>query len=150
MVKVNYKRINSCILLMLAMLFMQSCFSDIETQDEIDEKKIKEYVTENKIEATRHESGIYYIIDEEGIGETPDYDSEVTVKYKGYFLNGSVFDESKPGQTATFNLIKLIPGWQVCIPMLKPGGKGTFIIPSHWGYQDSQVRIFDIELVSFK
>ena len=159
MVKVNYKRINSFILLMLVMFVMQSCLKNEDSQDEIDEKKIKEYVTENKIAATRHNSGIYYIIDNEGTGEAPDYDSEVTVKYKGYFFNGTVFDKTQPDKSITFKLNELIPGWQICIPMLKSGGKGTFIIPSYLAYGPqgagtligpNETLIFDIELVSFK
>jgi len=52
----------------------------------------------------------------------------------------------------------VIPGWQQAIPLLKKGGKGTFIIPSGLAYgprgaggtiKPNSVLIFDVELIDF-
>lgn len=159
MIKENFKRVYSLILLVIIMIGVQSCFKSQDSQEEIDEKKIKKYITENNINATRHETGIYYVINEEGTGDSPNLESNITFKYKGCLLNGTVFDQTDSGKSVTFKLNELIPGWQVCIPMLKPGGKGTFIIPSYLAYGPygagqlvgpNETLIFDIELISFE
>lgn len=149
MIKRVFKNTQFVVLTLFISLVMTSCF-DSESQDEIDEKLIKNYISDNNIDATRHEAtGIYYVINEPGEGEHPQLNATINVRYKGYYLNGNVFDETTNNEPREFILNELIPGWQVCLLMLKQGGKGKFIIPSYWGYQDGNVRVFDIELVSF-
>ncbi len=128
---------------------IQSCF-DNETQDEIEEKQIKEYIDENDLDLIKDENGIYYTINNPEVGEHPKDTSEITVKYKGYFLDGEVFDETDNDKTFKSPLDLLIEGWQIAVPKLKQGGKGTFILPSYYTYRDGKVRVFDIELISFE
>ncbi len=141
--------------LIVAVVLFSAC--NKENQEDIDDEIIQQYLSDNSIDATKDDSGIYYIITEEGTGDHPDINSEVTVRYKGYLTDGTVFDETTGNSTATFPLSGLIRGWQIGIPKLKQGGKGTFFIPSDLGYGDqatgnipaNSVLIFDIELVSF-
>lgn len=147
MIKQVLKSKSIIILTVLATIFMQSCISD-DNDYVNEEERIKKYIAENEIEATRDESGIYYIIEEEGTGTSPISSSTVTVRYKGYYLNGNVFDINQTDEGFTSNLQKLIPGWRICLPKLKPGGKGTFIIPSILAYNNGLIMIFDIELIS--
>ncbi len=141
--------------LVVAVVLFSAC--NKESQEDKDDVIIQQYLTDNNIDATKDDSGIYYIITEEGTGDHPDINSEVTVKYKGYLTDGTVFDETTGNSTATFPLSGLIRGWQIGIPKLKQGGKGTFFIPSGLGYGDNatgsipanSVLIFDIGLVSF-
>ncbi len=141
--------------LVVAVVLFSAC--NKESQEDKDDVIIQQYLTDNNIDATKDESGIYYIITEEGTGDHPDINSEVTVRYKGYLTDGTVFDETTGSSTATFPLSGLIRGWQIGIPKLKQGGKGTFFIPSGLGYGDNatgsipanSVLIFDIGLVSF-
>ena len=129
----------------------------LEDQAEIDQEKIEQYLADNELTATRHSSGIYYRISTPGSGGSPSLTSTVTVKYKGYFLNNSIFDQTT-GNPIQFPLSNLIQGWQIAIPLLQKGGKGTFFIPSQLGYGSyppqgipaNAVLIFDIELVDFK
>ena len=96
---------------------------------------------------------MHYIITEPGSGGSPNLQSNVKVKYKGYLLDGNVFDE----RTETFLLANLIQGWQEGIPLLQKGGKGTFFLPSALGYGPNDVGpipansvlIFEIELLDF-
>jgi len=69
-----------------------------------------------------------------------------------------VFDETKNDAAIQFALSSVISGWRVAVPLLKKGGKGTFLFPSRLGYGTTgsggvipanTVIIFDIELVSF-
>ena len=119
------------------------------------EQEIVDYITENNLTATRSDSGLYYVINEEGIGENPTEESNVTVAYKGYLTNGDVFDESTVSGVS-FNLNQVIPGWTEGIQYFKEGGNGQLLIPSHLGYgrfgdqsiPGGSVLIFDIDLKS--
>lgn len=143
-------------ILSLAILF-SACNKDDNNQAEIDDNIIKQYLLDNNLDAEKHSSGLYYIIIVPGGGPSPDINSSITIRYKGYFISGEVFDETSGSSTATFPLNALIEGWQIGIPLLKHGGAGQFFIPSELGYGNQQkgsipansVLIFDIELVDF-
>ena len=133
-----------------------SCEKDEVDRVAIDREIIEQYLADNNINATKHESGIYYLIETEGTGGHPNYSSEVVVKYKGFLTDGTIFDQTN-GSSVNFNLANLIVGWQIGIPLLQKGGKGTFFIPSYLGYgrfppagiPENAVLIFDIELIDF-
>jgi FKBP-type peptidyl-prolyl cis-trans isomerase FkpA len=144
---------------LLALAFF-SCKDDIlspEEQLQEDIRIIRQYLTDNNLSTDSTASGLHYIITQEGFGSHPDQQDSVTVKYKGYLTDGSVFDQTDDGETAKFALSGLIAGWQEGIPLLKKGGKGTFLLPSVLGYgpygsgpvEPNSVLIFDIELVDF-
>lgn len=121
--------------------------------DAANETEILNYIAENELTAEKTDSGLYYIINEEGDSENPISTSNVTLAYTGYFLNETIFDES---ENATFNLNTLITGFSEGTQLLKEGGSGTFILPSRlaYGTQGSgsippgSVIVFDIELIS--
>lgn len=147
----------STLSLMLSLsLMLFSCTQ--ENQAEVDESKIQEYIKENKLEGfSAHSSGIWYKILVPGSGGSPNLNSQVTVNYKGYLLSGQVFDQTT-GSPREFPLNGLIQGWQISIPLLQKGGKGTFLIPSALGYGSfsqgnipaNSVLAFEIELVNFR
>tara|TARA_R110002012_G_scaffold253330_1_gene432365 strand:- start:31896 stop:32360 length:465 start_codon:yes stop_codon:yes gene_type:complete len=139
---------------------ISSCSEDKENQTIKDytaqnELEIQAYVADNNIMATRSDSGLYYVIDNPGTGQQPATNSRVTVIYKGYYLNGKVFDDSN-GSGVTFGLNQVIPGWTEGITYFKEGGSGTLLIPSQLGYGSLDYRgipggsvlIFDITLSS--
>ena len=119
------------------------------------EKDIAAFVAENNLDAVRSESGLYYVIDEPGTGAQPTYTSNVTVAYKGYYLNGTVFDESDAAGVS-FNLDEVIYGWTEGITYFKEGGSGILLVPAHLGYGNYNYRgipggsvlVFEINLVS--
>ena len=113
-----------------------------------DDDQIKAYLTAKGLTAQATSEGVYYVIETEGTGGYPTVSNTVTVKYKGYLLDGSVFDQSTTGYTSI--LTNLIKGWQIGIPKFKKGGKGKLLIPSAYAYQDGRIMVFDIELVSFQ
>ena len=125
---------------------------DYTAQNEID---IQAYLKENNITAQKTLSGLYYVINSVGSGESPNFNSNVTLGYKGYFLNGTTFDQSTK---ATFNVNQVVPGFGEALTILKTGGSGTFILPSRLGYgtrgsgsgsiKGGDVIVFDINLIS--
>ena len=156
----NMTRFLSFTFLLLAFGLMNGCIPDPISDEEqlaTDVKKIEGYLSDNNLVAESTASGLHYIIEEEGTGGHPTIDNEVTVHYKGYLLNGNVFDETS-ASPATFLLGGLIDGWKEGIPLLQKGGKGKFFLPSKLGYGRSgsgssvpanSVLIFEIELVDF-
>ena len=98
---------------------------------------IKTFLEENQIQASRTEDNLYYTIEEAGEGEHPQAGQYVKVHYTGTFLDGKKFDSSVDrGEPFIFPLGqgRVIKGWEVAIPLLKIGGKGTFYIPHTLGY----------------
>jgi len=119
------------------------------------EKEIVAYIDDNNLNAQKSESGLYYLINKEGDGEQPNANSDVTVAYKGTFLDGSVFDQSD-SSGISFNLQQVIKGWTEGITYFKEGGSGLLLVPSHLGYgandnrgiPGGSVLIFEINLIS--
>jgi FKBP-type peptidyl-prolyl cis-trans isomerase FkpA len=123
---------------------------DIETQNR---NEIEKYISDNNLNASSTASGLYYVIDNEGTGTRPNANSDVKVKYKGYFTTNEVFDENSDG--IVFNLQNVIAGWTEGIQLFKEGGNGMLLIPSNLAYGPSgrgsippnSVLIFDIDLI---
>ena len=107
-------------------------------------------------------SGLKYIILEEGEGENPKAQDVVSVHYSGYLTDGTMFDSSvKADRQFDFELGigRVIPGWDEGIAMMKPGAKFQLLIPYHLAYGEKGYPghipekadlIFDVELLSVK
>ncbi|MBB4078204.1 FKBP-type peptidyl-prolyl cis-trans isomerase FkpA [Lewinella aquimaris] len=84
------------------------------------------------------ETGLRYIIHEEGSGAEAEAGRGVVVQYIGRLTsNGEVFDQSfERGQGIPFPLGqgRVIPGWDEGIDLLQEGDHATLIIPSDLGY----------------
>ncbi|MDL5513420.1 FKBP-type peptidyl-prolyl cis-trans isomerase [Arenibacter sp. M-2] len=144
----------------LALILFISCDIDKKTEENIDyvaknEAEIQAYVEENNLTAERSNSGLYYVIEEEGTGTQATASSNVTVAYKGYFRNGSVFDQSD-AEGITIGLNQVIAGWTEGIAYFKEGGSGILLVPAHLGYGSrdyngipgGSVLIFEVTLLS--
>ncbi|MCK8140562.1 FKBP-type peptidyl-prolyl cis-trans isomerase [Flavobacterium sp. I-SCBP12n] len=143
---------------LFALIFM--LFISCSKEKEVDytaknEKEIVAYIAKNKLNAQRSASGLYYVINKPGTGAQPNANSTVTVAYKGYFTDGSPFDESKP-EGISFGLQQVIKGWTEGIAYFKEGGSGVLLVPSNLGYGSEgrsgipggSVLIFDVKLIS--
>ena len=118
------------------------------------EDDIIQYISDHNLDALKSSSGLYYVITKQGECDKPNSNSNVTVSYKGYFLDGSVFDQSS-SQGISFNLQQVISGWTEGITYFNEGGEGVLLIPSNLGYGSKDfngipggsVLIFDIKLL---
>ncbi|MCC4213375.1 FKBP-type peptidyl-prolyl cis-trans isomerase [Leeuwenhoekiella parthenopeia] len=117
------------------------------------QEEIEAYLEANAIIAQTTSSGLHYTITEEGTGESPAANATVKVKFKGYFLNKTVFN---PTTTADFNLSNVITGFSEGIRLMKTGGKATLFLPARLGYgvygsqggiPPNTALIFDVELL---
>ena len=119
----------------------------------------EKYLTDNaaKPGVTSLPSGLQYRVIKHGTGKTPALTDKVTVTYKGSLVDGRVFDQTPPGQTATFPAGQLIPGWVEALSLMKEGDEWELVIPSKLGYGEqgagndippNATLIFDMALIS--
>jgi FKBP-type peptidyl-prolyl cis-trans isomerase len=83
---------------------------------------------------TTRPSGLQYRVIKAGAGKSPTPNDQVTVTYKGSLITGQVFDQTDPGQTATFPAGQLIPGWVEALQLMKEGDEWELVIPSALAY----------------
>lgn len=143
------------ILLVLPLLSL-SC-EEQKTYYEQNIEEINQYIDDNNLDMIEDPTGLFYSIEVEGTGDNPSPTANVEVRYKGYFTNGTVFDQTPGDNTREFNLTGTIAAWQIGIPKMKKGGKAKLIAPSTLGYgyygstnvPPNSVLVFDVELVNF-
>jgi FKBP-type peptidyl-prolyl cis-trans isomerase FklB len=121
----------------------------------IGEKFLAENATKPGVKKT--DSGLQYKIIEEGSGEPPKPNDQVSVKYTGKLLDGTVFDSTdrNAGQPRKFSVNGVIPGWREGLQMMRKGAKWELYIPSELAYGErgnqsipgNSVLIFEVELV---
>lgn len=126
-----------------------------------EQQLIADYLTANNMTATKHASGLYYTIFQQGNGDRPNNCSSITINYIGQLSNGNKFDE---GKSVAFTLGSLIEGWKKGLPLIQKGGKIKLYIPPTLGYGSSDIKdnngivvipsnsmlIFDISLLDFQ
>ena len=132
--------------------------ADSAAQAAADQQAIFAAIVAGQADTTGSKDGVYYKILKEGNGGSIQVSDTVVAFYKGYLLNGEVFDETKD-KPATFPLNRLIKGWQIAVPQCKVGGKIRLYIPSGLAYTirsrspkipPNSVLVFDIEVVEAK
>ena len=116
------------------------------------EKKARE---ENVVKTS---SGLLYQVIKLGDGgPKPTATRDVEVRYRGEFIDGTVFDEATT--PVTLNLGGVIKGWTEGIQLMSVGDKYRFFIPYDLGYGENgygsdikpySTLVFEVELVSFK
>lgn len=136
-----------------------------------EEKIIQDYLKEKGLEAQKTESGLYYVIEEEGTGDPVAPGTMMHVNYAGYLIDGSLFDtsiealakekgiftEGRPYEPlpVAVGMGQVIPGWDEGLLLLKKGSKGKFLIPSPLGYGENamgaripanSILVFDVDV----
>jgi FKBP-type peptidyl-prolyl cis-trans isomerase len=125
---------------------------------EKDDKAIAKFIADNKIEAQRDTSGLYYVMHSNSGGPKPTPENCVVVKYEGKLLEGGDGRPFDSNPKIAFSLNQMIAGWKVAIPMLSKGDSATFYIPSALGYgpqgnygiPPDAVLVFKVTLFDFK
>ncbi len=108
----------------------------IQKQFTIDRKLIQDYSLSNKLRTKRTKSGLSYAITKKGKGTLAAAGDELIVKYEGFLLDGSPFDQTKEEDTFSFTLgkRKVIAGWDEGLQYFNEGSEGWLLIPSKLGY----------------
>jgi len=111
---------------------------------------------ENREGVMKTDSGLLYLIEEEGYGAKPGPQDQVEIHYHGTLIDGTVFDSSvQRGQTATFGVNQVIPGFSEGLQLIREGGKITLFIPQELAYGPratgsipaGSTLIFEVELM---
>ena len=119
-----------------AMMIINEYFSVVLPLQNKQESEAWLAKVEKKRGVKKTESGLLYRIDRKGDESIkPTATDKVTVDYEGKTKDGKVFDSSyERGQTATFPLSGVIPGWTEGLQLVGKGGQITLWIPSELGY----------------
>jgi FKBP-type peptidyl-prolyl cis-trans isomerase FklB len=100
--------------------------------------------------------GLQYRVIKQGHGKSIlGADDLVTVQYKGWLINGTVFDQSKP--IAQFPAGRLIPGWVEALKHMRVGDEWELVVPADLGYgadgagdtiPPNQTLVFNMKLLA--
>ncbi len=103
-------------------------------------------------------SGLQYRVTTSGNGKRVTSPTDVvTVTYKGWTIDGHVFDQTQPGRTASFPAGRLIPGWVEALKLMREGDEWQLVIPSGLAYGadgagadigPNQTLVFNMKLIS--
>lgn len=130
-------------------------------------KKEAQYATQVQLinkkwpDYEKDENGIFFKVTKEGKGDLCGSKKNVKVEYKGYLLDGTVFDQSKGREPLEFTTDggQMIPGFDVMVQQMKLGEQRTIILPPDMAYGEAgypgvippaSYICFDVELVSAK
>jgi FKBP-type peptidyl-prolyl cis-trans isomerase FklB len=106
------------------------------------------------------DSGLQYLVINEGEGGSPEPGDMVTVHYRGTFLDGKEFDSSySRGEPQTLQPDGVIQGWREALQMMKVGSKWKIFVPPMLAYgrggvdkmiPPNKLLIFEIELLAIE
>lgn len=136
-------------------LFLNRQFGDWKKENDT---WLKDNAKKDSIQTTP--SGLQYKVVREGKGEKPSIIDTVEVNYEGRLINDTIFDSSYlRGQSISFSLNGVIPGWTEGLQLMSPGAEYIFYIPQELGYGERgasgtitpySTLIFRVELLSVK
>lgn len=130
------------ITLLSLLITLVSCKTYNENDKAKFDNTIQKFIAKSDTKFEKSESGLYYFIEQEGVGRCIKLTDEVSFIYEGKFLNGKVFDGKFKHNPVTFSVTKLIEGWKEAMFYLKKGGKAKLIVPPYLGYAD-----YDLEAI---
>ncbi len=122
------------LLLSLSMVF---CGKNVDTGCQpvpvaSEETQLIAYCNTNGITYTKHPSGLFYQIINQGSGPYATTSSTVSAVYTGKHLDNTVFEAT--ANPISFVLSGVIDGWKIGIPLIQKGGRIKLIIPSALAY----------------
>lgn len=135
-------------------------------QEKVKEQKNAAYIAENTkwLEENKTKegvittpSGLQYKIITKGNGAVAETSDNVTVKYEGKMIDGTVFDSSykRNPDTTSFRPDQVIKGWTEALCMMPEGSKWELYIPQELAYGERQAGsikpystlIFTVEVI---
>lgn len=92
-------------------------------------------------------SGLTFILTQQTSGISPTKGAKITVAYKGYLSDGTLFEEVEEDEGFTFKLgdTDIIAGWNEGFALMKEGERAVFIIPPSLAYSSKGVPHPDME-----
>lgn len=110
---------------------------DANAQLEIDEAIIKDWAAKHEATFTRDDSGLYYRILTPGTGVNDGAATDtLTVEYEGRLMTDSIFGRATAENPYKFIRNSVMPGWEIGLNLIKPGGKIELLVPSLLAYKN--------------
>lgn len=134
----------------------------LKKDKEEEEKKMLSDLKVKYPNAKTNESGLMFVVDKKGDGDTPKKNEKVTVHYTGYLLDGTRFQSTvELNRPFTFpvGVGAVIPGWDEALLEMKIGEKRTLILPPELAYGNRSIGdiipanswlVFEVELLDIK
>ena len=116
----------------------QARLGEVQTQTEAILKDFKDGKLADQLQTT--DSGLQYLILEEGTGPVAKLGQKVSAHYLGMLMDGTVFDSSlSRGDELVFpvGMRQVIKGWDEAFTALKEGTKAVLFIPSDLAYGEN-------------
>ena len=120
------------------------------------------WVQKNFPQAKKTSTGIRYVIQREGAGDSPKPGEHVSVLYSGRLISGKIFDQNNDkDHPFEFRVARdqVIQGWDQVLQLMKRGEQRLVIIPPELAYGTrgqspsigrNATLVFLIELLDFK
>jgi FKBP-type peptidyl-prolyl cis-trans isomerase FkpA len=122
----------TCVL--LATVFA-ACEKEYESIDQVDEQKIQNYITTQKLNLTKDSSGIYYQVLNQGTGAAPKNSEMVYFTYTAKSVDGKEYFTPQSYAVSTNFLGYVRPeGWRIGLTHINKGGKIRVVFPSTLGF----------------
>jgi FKBP-type peptidyl-prolyl cis-trans isomerase len=120
-----------------------------QVQGHFDHNDIIAFAIDHAIDLKVTPSGLFYYILEEGVGNKIDWGEKIEVHYKGFYLDGRMFDSScRNGDPLEIQVGTVINGWNEGLQLLGAGGKAILFVPSRLAYGEEGLKDSNgIELV---
>lgn len=131
----------------------------VQKMAEDNKKTGEEFLTQNKSKdgVITLASGLQYKVLKAGSGKSPTLFDVVSTHYKGYFIDGKVFDSSYDRNTPQlFPVNRVIPAWSEALQLMKEGDKWQIFAPAYLAYGEhgfqnqippNATLVFDMELL---
>ena len=130
---------------------------------QVNARKSRDFMAKNRMlpGVVQLPSGIQYAVIAKGNGTvTPAVTSTVVVNYRGMLVDGTEFDSTwARGAPVSFQVDKVIRGWQDVIPRMHQGDRWRVVIPPQLAYGETgalprigpnEALVFEIELLRIK
>lgn len=133
-----------------------------QVQGHFDHNDIIAFAIDQPIDLSVTASGLFYYILEEGVGSKLGRGDKAAVHYKGFYLDGRMFDSScRNGEPLEITVGTMINGWNEGLQLLGGGGKAILLVPSRLAYGEeglkdskgrelvppNQVLIFELQVI---
>jgi FKBP-type peptidyl-prolyl cis-trans isomerase FkpA len=151
------KKIFFALSVFVTLFASDGCIRDSVCKDKTvqsDQAAIVGYAATQGISATAHSSGLYYQVITPGSGPAPVAGSQISIKYTGKLLDGTIFDDQTAGPVV-YALNGMIQGFQIGLKLIQKGGKIKLIVPSALAYgcngfgsvPGNSILYFEVELI---
>ena len=155
------RNINIVCFLLCTLFLLNSCaIETYSTKKEEANNTIKAYINDNELNVKPEPSGLVIIPIHKGEGDSPKIGDKVAFHYKGYYMNGEMFDSSYEKSypiVVELGQGQIIKGMEEALLKMKKYSKSKVIIPFYLAYKDMEFApvppysnlIFELELIDF-